>query len=514
MPFQRAIHRTHKNKKMRPPYYLLGISTLLVGLFLFWGRPAQALTRHITFPVLGSTTYQNDFNARRVGHLHEGNDVFGKKMQPLVAAVNGIARYVAYPEPSYGWYVELEDATGYTYRYIHINNDTPGTDNGKGGPNFAYAPSVDSHWPVVAGQVIAYLGDSGNAENTSPHLHFEIRTPDGKPINPFFSLEAATKLKRAVTTPVLPFEILPYGKFSVGANIATGDVASELVGDEIVVGAGAGSSPHIRILTPDGNPVGGFFLLQNKFRGGVDVTVGDMNGDGTKEIITALGPGAKPLIQIFDRQGGLLSQFLAYAEKFRGGVRVSTADLDGDGIDEIITGPGRGGGPDVHVYRITGESVTHFYAYAPEFRGGVDVSGISATATSPGMIVTAPGAGGGPDVRVFTSTGALVNNFYSGDRTFHGGLRVSTNVNADTGIPTIFTVPMSASRGLVQQLTLGGQVLSEQQVFEKWWIDDFDVAVDDSTIYVSSARNNRRGSIMKTDWHTTPDFYPFIHYRH
>ncbi len=70
----------------------------------------------------------------------------------------------------YGWQVTTATATS----HIHLNNDTPGTDDGQGGFQYAFAPGLTSGQHVEQGQFIAYVGDSGNAENTSPHLHFEI----------------------------------------------------------------------------------------------------------------------------------------------------------------------------------------------------------------------------------------------------------------------------------------------------------------------------------------------------
>lgn len=485
---------------MASRFHIFGLTALLVGVFAFTAPRASALTRQITFPVLGSVSYSNDWGAPRSGHTHIGNDIFGRKMQPLLAAVTGTARQVSFPEPSYGWYISIEDTEGYHYVYIHINNDTPGTDDAAGGAKYAYAPSIDRSWPVVAGQVMAYMGDSGNAEGTRAHLHFEIHDPSGEPFNPFFSLQAARRLTFPTVTPTLPFELLPYGQFKVGANIATGDVNTDFPGTEIVVGAGVGSPPQIRIMAPDGAAAGSFFLDQKTFRGGVDVAVDDVNGDGINEIITGLGPGSTPLVQIHDRKGFVLARFNAYIAAFRGGVRVSTADIDGDGVSEIITGAGRGGGPDVRVYRMNGELVSSFYAYTSRFRGGVDVAGISVTANGPARIITAPAAGGGPDIRVYDPYGGFQSSFYSGEGGFRGGMRVTAAPDPDTGEPMIFTVPMSSGRGVIRQLTLGGQVVNESNVFERWWTGGFDVAVIDRTIYTSSTDNFRRGSIMKTDW--------------
>src|SRR5205807_197261 len=114
-----------------------------------------------------------------------------------------------------------------------------------------------------------------------------------------------------------------------------------------------------------------------KFMGGVRVATGDVNGDGVDDIITAPGPTGGPHIKVFDgATGNLLSEFLAYDANFSGGVYVSAADLTGDGKAEIITGAGQGGGPHVKVFdALSGTLLQSFMACDMNFRGGVRVAG-------------------------------------------------------------------------------------------------------------------------------------------
>lgn len=167
---------------------------LLLTIFVLIPQSLKAATgeiRTIIFPTDKSVTFHDDFGEPRAGHAHEGIDMLGKKMMPLYAAVDGMVSFLTIPEASWGYEISLRDADGYTYNYIHVNNDNPGTDDGAGGIEHAYAPGVVKGAHVVKGQLIGWMGDSGNAENVGAHLHFEIRLPNDTPINPYPSLIAA-----------------------------------------------------------------------------------------------------------------------------------------------------------------------------------------------------------------------------------------------------------------------------------------------------------------------------------
>ncbi|MEA2088436.1 MAG: S8 family serine peptidase, partial [Patescibacteria group bacterium] len=104
-----------------------------------------------------------------------------------------------------------------------------------------------------------------------------------------------------------------------------------------------------------------FFAYDKNFRGGVNVASGDIDGDGISEIITGAGKGGGPHIMVFDQINRIKSQFFAYDKNFRGGVNVASGDIDGDGISEIITGAGKGGGPHIRVFDIDGNLMFQFF---------------------------------------------------------------------------------------------------------------------------------------------------------
>jgi len=157
--------------------------------------PTPTAPPSIVFPVEMTTGYTDDFGAPRSGgRTHEGIDILAPKMTRILAAQAGRVVFAPFSEPSYGYMISVRGDDGYTYNYLHINNDTPGTDDGAGGTQYAYAPGIEEGARVTQGQHIAWVGDSGDAEATVPHLHFEIRLPDGTPIDPYPYLQAAQGL--------------------------------------------------------------------------------------------------------------------------------------------------------------------------------------------------------------------------------------------------------------------------------------------------------------------------------
>ncbi|HUP69126.1 MAG TPA: hypothetical protein VM142_04850 [Acidimicrobiales bacterium] len=160
-----------------------------------WADPTPDF-RRIQFPVAGATTFSDDFgDPRGDGRSHEGNDLMGQKMQHLLATVDGTIKLARIDSAGLaGNMLTLVDDEGWRYNYIHLNNDSPGTDDNLNPPEFVFPAGIRAGVRVKAGQHLSFLGDSGNAEDTAPHLHFEIRRPDGTALNPWTSLRLAQGL--------------------------------------------------------------------------------------------------------------------------------------------------------------------------------------------------------------------------------------------------------------------------------------------------------------------------------
>jgi len=147
--------------------------------------PAVDDTYPLVFPVGGANHYTDTFGAPRSGgRTHEGTDIMANKMVPVVAAASGTIGWVS----SQCCALEIDHDDGWSSMYIHMNNDTPGTDDGLG---WGIMPGLERGEHVEAGQLIGFVGDSGNAEWTSSHLHFELHTPDGTAISSYEHLVVA-----------------------------------------------------------------------------------------------------------------------------------------------------------------------------------------------------------------------------------------------------------------------------------------------------------------------------------
>ena len=105
--------------------------------------------------------------------VHEGIDIRAPKGAPIVAIADGKINTMTYTNSS-GYYIAIDHENGWLSLYVHLNDDIEGNDN-LGGKETAFAENIYLGAEVVAGQIIGYLGDSGNADGTVPHVHFEVR---------------------------------------------------------------------------------------------------------------------------------------------------------------------------------------------------------------------------------------------------------------------------------------------------------------------------------------------------
>jgi len=161
--------------------------------------PTGPPEREMVFPFATPVWFSDTFGAPRSGgRQHAGQDLMAPKMTPLVATADAEVTWLRWTDDgNAGNYLVLTDAQGWKYSYMHLNNDTPGTDDGANRYDQAFADGIRRGQRVRAGELIGWVGDSGNAERTSPHLHFELARPDGTTVSGFNSLAAATIAPRS-----------------------------------------------------------------------------------------------------------------------------------------------------------------------------------------------------------------------------------------------------------------------------------------------------------------------------
>lgn len=179
------------------------------------------------------------------------------------------------------------------------------------------------------------------------------------------------------------------------------------------------------------------------------VQTADINDDGIDEIVAYAGAGVEPKLRVYKKNGDRLAEVTALSPDFRGGLSAATGDFNNDGKIEIAVAPAASGGPQVQVYKYDkGKLIlmTQFLAYPGTFRGGLTLAAGDTDANGYSSIITAPSSGGGPDVQVYRykkgkfNKKAAILAYGSGNR--DGVNLTSTDLNRD-GKDEIVTAPMN-----------------------------------------------------------------------
>ncbi len=253
---------------------------------------------------------------------------------------------------------------------------------------------------------------------------------------------------------------LAYHKnFRGGVSVAVGDVTGDGK-EEIVTGARRGGGPQVRVFDLNGDVLSQFFADNPSDRGGILVGAADTDGDGIAEIFVTPETNGTGEVKVFNRLGqlqGLIRPFgrqqsaiglgfgnmdedpedeliATWADNPRPSVRVidgngryvrefsipdvllratvSSGDVDGDGLDEVLLAAPSKQTPMVEVYSALGEREEFFFAYVPTFRGGVSACVGDIDQNGRAEIYTVPKETGGPHVRIFETNGQPIGGFF------------------------------------------------------------------------------------------------------
>ena len=161
------------------------------------------------FPVAGPARYGDDFGAPRRGpgevlRTREGTDIFAARGTPVIASAAGTVANLITDDAVTGTGLSLRAPGGDAYSYAHLDRFAPGLVNGA---------------PVTKGQVIGFVGSTGNAASTEPHLHFEIHPSGGAAVNPVPYLD---RWLADATTAAALLSATPTGAFSADGRSASG----------------------------------------------------------------------------------------------------------------------------------------------------------------------------------------------------------------------------------------------------------------------------------------------------
>ncbi|MFO0800663.1 MAG: M36 family metallopeptidase [Gemmataceae bacterium] len=194
------------------------------------------------------------------------------------------------------------------------------------------------------------------------------------------------------------------------------------------VGVDAGNAPEVQLFNADGTLKYRTAAFDPNATGGVRVAVADVNGDGVADVVAGTGPGAPAEVRVLDGKTGQVIFSSKVFEGFLGGVFVAAGDMDGDGRAEFAVSPDLGGGPRVILYRGLGflQTISFFGIDDAKFRGGARVGMADINGDGRADLIVSAGIDGGPRVAGYEGSGLLVgkttklfNDFFA----FEPGLR-------------------------------------------------------------------------------------------
>lgn len=215
--------------------------------------------------------------------------------------------------------------------------------------------------------------------------------------------------------------------FKGGVSLAVGDLDDD--GKEEILTAPASSSLPVRMFSTTGHLKGEFFPYGKDFKGGVNIAIGNVDGRGSLEIVTTPASLGGPQVKVFSNAGRLRAAFFAYDKNFKGGLNVAVANVDGRANrhkQEIIVAPMGGMDPIVKVFNDQALLRGQFLAFASSWQKGVNLAAADLNHDGLAEIITAARAGGSPQVRTFNFKGRLQDSFMVYDLNFSGGVNINT----------------------------------------------------------------------------------------
>lgn len=245
--------------------------------------------------------------------------------------------------------------------------------------------------------------------------------------------------------------------------------------DEIVIGAGPGQEPVVKILQRKKKNKSGaknwkvakrFMAYDAGMTAGVNVSCGKVTKNGRAKIVTGPGVNAGPNVKVFTRKGTELHSFFAFEETFHGGVDVAVAKTQQDRKSRIVVSSGRGESTRVRVFRLKNTGVVRelqISPFADAHTGGGNVAAGDVDGDGLDEIIVSVAGFSNGTVKIYKANKdkTVINEFIAYGTDFRGGVAIaSADINLD-GKDDIITAPAQRGGPDVRVYTVNGKRIGE-----------------------------------------------------
>ena len=246
--------------------------------------------------------------------------------------------------------------------------------------------------------------------------------------------------------------------YSEGVYAKLGDVTGDGK-TEVVISSGKGVAPIIQVYDSTNKKLSSFLAYEKDMQSGVELSVFDVDADGKSEIITVPRNGSSPLVRVFDDSGKLKREFFVFMPSLKSGARMDVADVDNDGLGEIVVVPDANLTPVVRVYSYHGFLEREFYPY------DTGVTRILTVGAGPGIIAVGNGKGNSPEVKTFNYKGDVIDSWIAYSDSFNGGINVSVSDIDDDGILEIITGPQRGGGPHLRIFNPSGRIIAQWMAY-------------------------------------------------
>jgi len=224
------------------------------------------------------------------------------------------------------------------------------------------------------------------------------------------------KLFEVNGTLIQPFKAFGAVNANGEVHLAIGNFDADLNDKEIAVAQGEGGQSWVKLFRANGTLIKSFKAFGGaNAQGEVHLASGDLDKDGVDEIIAGMGEGGSSWVKIFNRLGGLIRSFQAFSstENPGGEVHLAVGNFDADPSVEIAVATGYNGGNRVKLFEKNGTFIRQFTAFGAGGNPNGDVQITAADIDNDGMweVICAHGEGGSSWVKMFKANGSIIRSF-------------------------------------------------------------------------------------------------------